>query len=251
MGQTNLLNQIYSLKSLPHSMLITGSRGSEEYETVEKIAVHFDYMLYDLTELISKEFIDEIMTSHVQTVYYVNLNNVSPTNQNILLKFFEEPSEYAYIILVSENIESVLQTIVTRSYILHFDKYTREDLLKKFPTATNEMLAICETPGQLTLAMHSNLQKLTQLCDLLVSKLSEASLKSTLSIADKINYKDDYSKYDLFLFLRCLGLSTLKYCDYKSYKIILDTTSSIWLMNNKHNRIELMLIELWKSKHSV
>lgn len=249
MGQNNLLKQIYSLKSLPHSLLLVGSRGSEEYETVEKIAAHFDYMLYDLTELISKEFIDEIMTSHTQTVYYINLNNISSTNQNILLKFFEEPSEYAYVILVSENIESVLQTIITRSYILHFDKYTRGDLLKKFPTATDEMLAICETPGQLTLAMHSNLQKLIQLCDLLVSKLAEASLRSTLSIADKINYKDDYSKYDLFLFLRCLGLSTLKYQDYESYKIILDTATSIWLMNNKQNRIELLLIKLWKSKH--
>lgn len=249
MGQNNLLKQIYALKSLPHSLLLVGSRGSEEYETVEKIAAHFDYMMYDLTELISKDFIDEIMTSHVQTVYYVNLNNMSSANQNILLKFFEEPSEYAYVILVSENIESVLQTIITRSYILHFDKYTREDLLKKFPTATDEMLAICETPGQLTLAMHSNLQKLIQLCDLLVSKLAEASLRSTLSIADKINYKDDYSKYDLFLFLRCLGLSTLKYQDYESYKIILDTATSIWLMNNKQNRIELLLIKLWKSKH--
>lgn len=249
MGQNNLLKQIYALKSLPHSLLLVGSRGSEEYETVEKIAAHFDYMMYDLTELISKDFIDEIMTSHVQTVYYVNLNNMSSANQNILLKFFEEPSEYAYVILVSENIESVLQTIITRSYILHFDKYTRDDLLKKFPTATEEMLAICETPGQLTLAMHSNLQKLIQLCDLLVSKLAEASLRSTLSIADKINYKDDYSKYDLFLFLRCLGLSTLKYHDYESYKIILDTATSIWLMNNKQNRIELLLIKLWKSKH--
>lgn len=244
MGQNNLLKQIYALKSLPHSLLLVGSRGSEEYETVEKIAAHFDYMMYDLTELISKDFIDEIMTSHVQTVYYVNLNNMSSANQNILLKFFEEPSEYAYVILVSENIESVLQTIITRSYILHFDKYTRDDLLKKFPTATDEMLAICETPGQLTLAMHSNLQKLIQLCDLLVSKLAEASLRSTLSIADKINYKDDYSKYDLFLFLRCLGLSTLKYQDYESYKIILDTATSIWLMNNKQNRIELLLIKL-------
>ena len=244
MGQNNLLKQIYALKSLPHSLLLVGSRGSEEYETVEKIAAHFDYMMYDLTELISKDFIDEIMASHVQTVYYVNLNNMSSANQNILLKFFEEPSEYAYVILVSENIESVLQTIITRSYIFHFDKYTREDLLKKFPTATEEMLAICETPGQLTLAMHSNLQKLIQLCDLLVSKLAEASLRSTLSIADKINYKDDYSKYDLFLFLRCLGLSTLKYQDYESYKIILDTATSIWLMNNKQNRIELLLINL-------
>ena len=244
MGQNNLLKQIYALKSLPHSLLLVGSRGSEEYETVEKIAAHFDYMMYDLTELISKDFIDEIMASHAQTVYYVNLNNMSSANQNILLKFFEEPSEYAYVILVSENIESVLQTIITRSYILHFDKYTREDLLKKFPTATDEMLAICETPGQLTLAMHSNLQKLIQLCDLLVSKLAEASLRSTLSIADKINYKDDYSKYDLFLFLRCLGLSTLKYHDYESYKIILDTATSIWLMNNKQNRIELLLIKL-------
>lgn len=244
MGQNNLLKQIYALKSLPHSLLLVGSRGSEEYETVEKIAAHFDYMMYDLTELILKDFIDEIMTSHVQTVYYVNLNNMSSANQNILLKFFEEPSEYAYVILVSENIESVLQTIITRSYILHFDKYTRDDLLKKFPTATDEMLAICETPGQLTLAMHSNLQKLIQLCDLLVSKLAEASLRSTLSIADKINYKDDYSKYDLFLFLRCLGLSTLKYQDYESYKIILDTATSIWLMNNKQNRIELLLIKL-------
>lgn len=249
MGQNNLLKQIYALKSLPHSLLLVGSRGSEEYETVEKIAAHFDYMMYDLTELISKDFIDEIMASHVQTVYYVNLNNMSSANQNILLKFFEEPSEYAYVILVSENIESVLQTIITRSYIFHFDKYTRDDLLKKFPTATEEMLTICETPGQLTLAMHSNLQKLIQLCDLLVSKLAEASLRSTLSIADKINYKDDYSKYDLFLFLRCLGLSTLKYHDYESYKIILDTATSIWLMNNKQNRIELLLIKLWKSKH--
>lgn len=57
--------------------------------------------------------------------------------QNVFLKTFEEPPEYAVFIIIIENTATLLQTVLSRFSLVHFpavtDEAVREYIMKKYP----------------------------------------------------------------------------------------------------------------------
>ncbi len=244
-GQKNLINAIDQFLELPHSLLLVGERGSEEELITEYIAKKFNLITFDLTTLITKDFIDQIYESHTRSLYVVNLLKTTPVQQSVLLKFFEEPTPYSYILLFTENESTVLDTILTRAYKLKMDSYTIDDL-KTYNSSLDELAyKICRTPGQTDLLVHTDIQKLYGLCNAIVESMNKASYTNTLSISEKLNYNDEYSKYDLYLFLKMLRLVLLEKANLSLYKKILDIDKTIWQMSNKKLQIEYLLTTMW------
>ena len=53
--------------------------------------------------------------------------------------------------------------------------------------------------------MHSkNIQDLKDLCEKFVTKLNVANYQNTLTIANKINFSDEYDKFDLLILFRMM-----------------------------------------------
>ncbi len=246
-GQEKLLKTIDNFKTLPHSLLLIGERGSEESEVIDYITKKFNLTPFELTDVLSKEFIDQIYESHTMSLYTVNILKVNLVQQNILLKFFEEPTPYTYILLFAENESLVLDTILTRSYTLKMDTYTDSVLYNYNSNIDPLAYKICHTPGQLELASHTDIQKLYGLCNAIVDSMSQASYTNTLSISEKINYSDEYSKYDLYLFLKMMRLVLLEKSNLSLYKKILEVDKVIWQMNNKKIQIDYLLTEMWQA----
>ncbi|MBQ9135866.1 MAG: DNA polymerase III subunit, partial [Lachnospiraceae bacterium] len=65
-------------------------------------------------------------------IYIINeAEKMTPQAQNALLKTLEEPPAYAVIILLTTNVNSLLQTILSRCVILHM-KPVADELVKDF-----------------------------------------------------------------------------------------------------------------------
>ncbi len=65
-------------------------------------------------------------------VYIVNeAEKMTPQAQNALLKTLEEPPEYAVILLLAANVNSLLPTILSRCVVLHM-KPVSDELVKKY-----------------------------------------------------------------------------------------------------------------------
>ena len=249
-GQEKLINTINNLENLPHSILLIGEEGSGHIEVCNYISNLFDLVIYDLTEFISNEFIDEINASNTRSLYYVNMSNIGEREQNIILKLYEEPSPYCYIILNCESEDIVIDTIKSRSYILKFEKY-KKDYLKELiikKESSELILKICNTPGQIELANYTNVEALYELCTKIWLVLKDANFQNTMSIANKINFKDEYDKFDLSLFLKTLKITLLESNitnKIKLYEVLLKCSKYIKNMNNKQIYFENMLINLW------
>lgn len=251
-GQQNLLNKIdsYDIVNFPHSILLVGERGSEQDEVCSYISNKFGFTSVDITEMLNKDIIDYIGQVKVMTLYIVKISELDEKNQNVLLKLFEEPSEYAYIILLCENDNLVLETIKTRSYRLNIDKYTK-DMLE--PLIENEdkdlVLSICHTPGQIEVANHTDIKSLFDLCSNLPELLKYMSLYDVLKYSDKINFSDEYDKYDLFLFIRALRKVLINYSNL--YKCIIDLDMYVWTMvdrmDGKRRFFDHFMINLWRT----
>ena len=246
-GQKKLKSKIdsYTLSTFPHSILLIGPRGSEKNEVCEYIATKFDFPIYDITELISEEYINDIYAMPDFGLYVIDGTKITEREQNILLKFYEEPSPYMYVVIMCESKYNILETIQTRSYELQMDFYTREELesLCK-PGLEEKILKIADTPGTVEELNHVKLDELRLLCENVVNKIGVASYQNTLTIANKLNFKDEYEKYPLWAFLRMLGVVMLERKS-KLYFLVQKFMKEYEPLLDKKRYFEGLLTDMW------
>lgn len=260
-GQSKLINIIksYTVKNFPHTVLLIGEEGCGKHTVVsEIIAPHLGLPVIDMTEYISFDYILNIRLKALPVIYLINLSVITEKQQNILLKFIEEPVVNSYIILISESDANILETIKNRCVTYRFEKYSTEELspfIKEIKEEhKNLVLKVCTTPGQVLSAARTNLDEIYALCQKMSLKLSEANFPNTLTIAKKINYKDNYDKFDINIFLNVLSL--ILFNDYieknnlisfKLYNKVSEYKNMLYdLRLNRELLMENMLTSLWK-----
>ena len=253
--QDRLVNTLNSLENLPHSVLLLGDVGAGHDDVCEHISSLFNLVMYKIQDTISNEYVDEILSSKTKSLYCLDMSTLSVREQNIILKLYEEPSEYVYIVLNSSYGDYVLDTIKSRSYELKFDRYSDEQLIEYMnadvvSTPVKDLvLDICTTPGLVEISNHTDMTGLFSLCSKMISSMKTANFQNAMSISNKINYSDSYDKYDLNLFIKMLkyvilnsDINDKKYV----YDIVKKNLEHISSMNNKQQAIEHMIIELWR-----
>ena len=267
-GLKNILNEINSLSSLPNSFCLVGSEGSGKHVLSKYINNKFfnvDYL--DITDTLNEETIDSIYRYPQKRLYIIDINEIAGKDQNKLLKFLEEPFANIYICLLANNELSLLSTIRNRVSIFKLDYYTFDELAT---IAKNNEIDIDDsyygkcifTPGDVLKIKTNNidLKAIDELTDKIVNKLSIASFPNTLSIIDKLNFKDDYDKLDVDFVLSMLYHKyTWRYTNNYSEQtvklaIIVSKYKTHLLIDSrldKKKQITSMLIELWENEHGV
>lgn len=259
-GQEKLstLLKSYSLVELYHTILLLGDYGCGKHTLVKELASHYNIELIDITENISLDYINEIYLRAVPTMYLIDTTLINEKKQNVLLKMLEEPSKYAYIVLIGENKSSLINTILNRCVIFEFENYSRDFLKTFISDKTNEdfILKVCNTPGQIKLFNSKSLKELDELCQKIVDKISVANFYNTMTISKKFNYKDEFDKFDIRAFFNILlnKLFTLYINNNEIYYLNLYNIVNKYKSAMKDTRlnkeylIESMLIELWKCR---
>ena len=243
--QEQLYSQINSLNNLPYSILLMGDQVSGKQEICEYIALRFNLTIFDLSKsTITNEYISIINQSTERTLYIIDSSNLTIKDQNVLLKFYEEPNEYTYIIIKSISEVGLLDTILSRSYILKMKALSKEYL--KTLSDNDYILSICTTPGQIEVANRTNMDVLKSLCHNLIDN---RDIYGLLLLANKINFSDEYDKIDLLLFIKAFEYECLIQNKLDIYLEINKLNRYIWNMNSKKQYFEHFLINLWKLKN--
>lgn len=258
LGQEKLLSKInsYTYQTYPKSVILLGAFGSGKHLMSSYIADRFKLELIDITEQISQEFINNISARVTPSLYVIDASKIDDRKQNMILKFLEEPSEYSFIIILAEDRVNLLPTIMNRCIIFEVEQYSRSVLEQFVDSSVDKELAlsVCPTPGQLKALTLVNLSDLHVLCTKMVQKTSIASYPNTLSISDKLNYKDEFNKFDVELFFNMLThvmLNEFKTTNDKKILILYNiTVEYVKKMRNKRlNRkhlVENYLSALWQ-----
>ena len=263
-GQDRLLYKInsYNIDTFPRSVLVLGEQGSGRHTLISYISENvLKLPMFDITDKLSDEFIDEIYRTSNPNIYIINLDNITEKTQNVLLKFVEEPLSNSFIFLICESTNFVLPTILNRCIIFELAPYTKEDLYQfipeniKFDNEKNLIVNLLRTPGQIINTNIQNIKDLYELCQKMTTKLNVANYANTLSIGNKLNYKDMYDKFDINIFL-----NTLSYTLYNEYLttnnknilsqyllVINERKKLIDKRLNKEHFIQNLLTKLWRA----
>lgn len=239
-GQKKLLSKIDSMNidSFSHSFILLGERGCGKKTFAKYISKKLNLEIIDITDNLSLEFITAIYERSVPALYMINTLKITEKDQNTILKLLEEPPINAFIALLCSNKNLLLDTVLNRCRIFEFEQYTRDDMSYFIEEGMEEysdiILDICKTPGQLTYLNYKTLPKMKTLCDKIASQIGKASYNNIFTISSKINYGEEFDKYDILIFLDSLADSLFKkYIEtnekkiYDMYMITIDYRSKL------------------------
>jgi len=258
-GQERILNKLksFTLQTLPHTILFVGKRGCGKHTIVKELASNFGIDVVDISEDINNDFLVEIYMRSLQVFYLIDIDKITERNQNTLLKILEEPPTSAYMVLISSSKKLLLDTVLNRCMIYEFEDYTKEQL-KEFVREDvygDKALEVCTTPGQLLTLNYKTLDDIEESINKLLEKLNVVLLPSLLNLVDRVNFGDEYDKYDLDVFLTVLEKriyrlileqnKTINY--FKIYNILCKYKTLFEDSRLKKNLLfENMLIEMWQ-----
>ena len=254
-GQTNLLNRIDNLintNSFPRTSLFEGDYGCGKHTLAEHISSKLDYQLIDITDSITLDTLEQIQLSPTPFVYLINADEISVKEQNMILKFLEEPLKNSYVILICESKQRLLETVINRCQCYRFESFSDEELSQFIDSDTSKYIVkFGRTPGWIKKLKESNIDDIVELCNKIFLKISVANYSNVLTISEKISLtKDCEDKIDFRVFVYLL--MNIGYDLYLSNQISFDVfqktsdfyNNSFILNINKRHLLEHYLVEL-------
>lgn len=197
------IDNYVSNSALPRTLLLEGEWGCGKHTLAQYIADKKDLPLNDITQSLTLETIERIMLSPSPAVYVIDASSISIKEQNIILKFLEEPLKNAYIILLVENKATLLNTVVNRCQCLSFERYSDAELssfIEDHTGWTSEMYYLANTPGRVMLFCNSPIVEMIDFAKKVLTQVRVANYSNILTIPSKLNFKDDKELYDFDLF---------------------------------------------------
>ena len=203
-----------ALDQFPRSLMLVGPRGSGKHLLSDYIANKFSLQLLNITETLDQETIDEIYNRVQPYLYIIEANKISVKEENTILKFLEEPLKNSFIVLLAETDIGLLQTILNRCQIWHLQNYSKNDLYEYLTDKNNvNVLDIAKTPGQVKELENINLQDAIELADKIITKIHIAGVANTLTISNKVSYKETAdNKVNVNVFVDILLNRLNNYC---------------------------------------
>lgn len=211
-GQKKLLEKlnIFTIDTFPRSSLLIAEKGMGKHTAIKYINSHILKLpLLDISKTISSELINQIYCNPNPAIYLIDLSEITEKEQNIILKFVEEPLNNTFIILLAENQNMVLETVLNRCILFEFENYSKEEL-KTFISDTDNtdlILNIIKAPGKILTTNTQNIKDIVETCEKIITRLNKANYANILSITNKINFKDSFDKFDFNLFMDTLNYS--------------------------------------------
>lgn len=239
---TTLLSQALKKNKLAHAYLFYGPKGVGKKTTAKAFLFHLFCLLYPddpcgsclACKKLEKEIhpdvyrvlpelrdirIDTIRaverflrTGPLEAPYKVILmyeaEKLNPESGNALLKSLEEPPSYALFILITEHLNQILPTIISRCQLVRFNPLSQsliKDYLMKF-LKFDENLAqsLAElAQGSLERAQRIAESGLIEELHSFIQAVTEKSFSQKLRIIERLA-KQDKEKLDLFLYLLSL-----------------------------------------------
>lgn len=213
-GQDTILNKIdkLSLDRFPRSLLLIGPEGSGKHLITDYIIDKLKLPCVDITETLNLETIEDISLKVEPYIYLIDASKINVKEENVILKFLEEPLKNSYIILLCTSKNLLLPTIINRCQTWELEVYTKEILEQFISQECNKeiILKIANTPGKVKQLQNYNVDVMIDLANKIFERIGVTNFSNTLTISNKIAFKDEKDKYNFNLFVDILLYSIKK-----------------------------------------
>lgn len=207
--QEKLYNKVdsYTLDTISRTILLLGEYGCGKKTLISYIGARLGLEIEDISDDLTLDKIDAITVRVSPKIYTIDTNKLTVKNENVILKFLEEPLKNAYIILTAESRQSLIPTVLNRCQVWEFSPYP-EDYLRglvqdSYPDV-NTLLKVADTPGKVIEYQNYPLKEMFDLGYKIFNSMSSANFANAMTISRFIAFKNEKDKFDFNLFLDVL-----------------------------------------------
>lgn len=214
-GQDKLINKInnYNIDNFPKSLILVGPEGSGKHTIIDYIAKHLNLPYIDLTEYVSYETLTNLSSRTEPYIYVFDANKLSIKDENVILKFIEEPLKNTFVIIACINESQLIDTVLSRCQIWRLDKYKIEQL-DKFSSfkLDSSIMHILDTPGKLLkFTNYNEILAINELVKKIFTCIKNANIQNVLTLSNKISFNNEEDKFDFNLFIDFLLNEAMNY----------------------------------------
>ena len=116
-GQSRTISKLSSLvEKFPNYIILLGEEGSGRHTLAHFISKNFlhNYPVEDITDKIDLDIINEMYVRGSPCIYLIAFSLVDERKQNMLLKILESDLDGKYFIIIAENQNQIINTILNR-----------------------------------------------------------------------------------------------------------------------------------------
>lgn len=264
-GQKKLIDKIDRLienDDLPRYIIIQGPTGSGKHLIGDYISCKLNALLVpcDITVDAVREIIDISYTLTEPTVYlWPDTQKMSVSAKNAVLKVTEEPPQQAYFIMTVDSTTNMLNTLVSRGYVLDILPYTIDDLLEYINYKYSDMsdktknliVDLASNIGDVIKFANMDIKRLNDIVDTLCNNIGNVNLANELKITTLLKFKSDdrdEDKIDPLVFMKAVMIRFSEYMvsDYNLlYADLINLTSKYMSDVNSKSLNRQAVVDNW------
>ena len=213
--QERLYNRVdkSTIDTFPRTLMLLGEFGCGKHTLVNYIANKFKFEVEDISDNITLELLDDISTRPIPKIYIIESDKLNTRNENVILKFLEEPMKNAYIILLVERKEYIIQTVVNRCQVWEFEGYPigyLDTLIPESHPNRAELLLVANTPGKVQKYQSYPISDMIDLANRMFLNMCRANIANALTLGRHLAFKNEKDKFDFNLFCDILVITLHK-----------------------------------------
>ena len=241
------------MDTFPRTTLLLGDYGSGKHSIVKYIGEKFGCEIEDISHNLSLEYIETINQRVEPMIYLIDAKELNVRNENVILKFLEEPLKNAFIVVLSENRYSIIPTVLNRCQVWELATYGC-DFLRTFiddgSTNSSTLLKVANTPGKVIEYQLCPLDDMLSLAHKIFTNIGRANFANALTLSRFLAFKNEKDKYEFNLFvdvllLVCKELYLKKQVSVEAYILTNRLNNNKYIFNiDKKSLFEHYLVEL-------
>lgn len=259
-----IIDDLVSRDKFPRFSIIVGNAGFGKKVISEYIANKLGATFYPC-EISVDSVRNTISSSYANTqkslYMFFDCDDMSAASKNALLKVTEEPPNNAYFIMTVRDISNILPTLISRGTVFNMNLYTINDIDSfieykgyGFDKKTKQIVyQICTCPKDVIIASQVDIKAVYDLADKFIQYIGQVSIANELKMTTQLQIKkDDESKIDPVLFMRCIMMCCNNYVidncsnnDLIDFKNIITETSKALIELSAKGSNKQMVIDNW------
>lgn len=256
LGMKDCLERIEKLDRLPQLSIISAPKGAGKSLLIKKLAEKQNMRIQYIGTKVDniRDFIQDSVALEQPTLFAITDGDaMSIGAKNALLKITEEPPKNCYIAIEIRDINTALDTILSRGTLFEIDRYSYNDLkqfaIEHLGMENNEDISnICQisaTPGDVKLYQEVGYRDCYNYAEMVYNNIMRVTTGNAFKIKTRLDFMSKGEGFPIDMFFNILLFVCRQHIEDEQAKYIIRCTLNALSMLKVNGANKEMAFDVW------